>query len=269
MGRAEHNDNGYIVCAGVRKVYEAGRESVEAIRSLDLRVAEGEFVSIVGPSGCGKSTLLMMIGGLETATAGSLVVAGRPMREPRTDIGIMFQDPTLLPWKTVVENVLFPIRMMRRPVSEYRARAIALLDEVGLSEFVERRPRQLSGGMRQRAAICRALIHDPRLLLMDEPFSALDAITRDEMNITLLRVWEQHKVTALFVTHSIREAVFLSDRVVVMNGRPSTIIADLTIPFARPRAFAIGDTTEFNALCTQIREKIGEGYRAMAAANVQ
>jgi NitT/TauT family transport system ATP-binding protein len=246
----------YVVCSGIGKTYTAGRDSVEAIRHVDLTVAEGEFVSLIGPSGCGKSTLLMMIGGLETASAGSVHVNGAPMHAPRTDIGIMFQDPTLLPWKSVIDNVLFPIRMQRRPLGEYRPRAEALLAQVGLQGFLGKRPRQLSGGMRQRVAICRALIGDPRLLLMDEPFSALDAITRDEMNVALLEIWERHKITALFVTHSIREAVFLSDRVVVMGARPSTIVADLRVPYARPRDFAIGDTAEFNALCAELRGRI-------------
>jgi len=258
---ADDPDDMYVQCARVGKVYATGRSAVQAIKSVDLGVREGEFVSLLGPSGCGKSTLLMIVAGLETATLGAVTVAGRPMDEPRTDIGIMFQDPTLLPWRSILENVLFPIRMMRRPLPAYRSRALELLEEVGLKDFAEHRPRHLSGGMRQRAAICRALVHEPRLLLMDEPFSALDAITRDEMNIALLRMWEHHKITALFVTHSIREAVFLSDRVLVMNGRPSTIIADMRIPFARPRQFAIGDTPEFNALCGALRDKIGEAYR--------
>jgi len=255
----------YVACRGVRKTYASRGGDVEAIRSLDLDVAEGEFVSLIGPSGCGKSTLLMIIAGLESASTGAVSVAGRTMTEPRTDIGIIFQDPTLLPWRSVLDNVLFPIRMMRRPVATYRERAQALLAEVGLQDFARSRPRHLSGGMRQRAAICRALVHDPRLLLMDEPFSALDAITRDEMNVTLLRIWEHHKITALFVTHSIREAVFLSDRVVVMNGRPSSIIADVRIPFSRPRDFAIGDTVEFNALCSELRALVGAASRKAAA----
>jgi NitT/TauT family transport system ATP-binding protein len=241
-------------------VYDPGPSQVEAVSSVSFTLRAGEFVSILGPSGCGKSTLLMMIGGLEPPTAGAIRVGEAAVTGPRAGIGIIFQDPTLLPWKTVLDNVLFPIRILRRPLADYRARAIELLDMVGLAEFRAKRPHELSGGMRQRAAICRALIHDPELLLMDEPFSALDAITRDEMNVALLDIWERHHKTALFVTHSIREAVFLSDRVLVMNRRPATIIADLEVGLPRPRDLSIGETPAFNALCGRLRELVGLGH---------
>ena len=171
----------------------------------------------------------------------------------------MFQDPTLLPWMTVLQNVLFPIRILKRDVSEYRERALNLLEMVGLTDFQDHKPSQLSGGMRQRAAICRALIHDPHLLLMDEPFSALDAITRDEMNVALLEIWESYHKTGIFITHSIREAVFLSDRVLVMTRRPSTVVCDVTIPFGRPRDRDIGESLEFNRLCATLRQNIASG----------
>ena len=163
---------------------------------------------------------------------------------------------TLLPWKSALENVLFPVRILKLPMEAYRQRALELLTMVGLSGFEHKKPSELSGGMRQRVAICRALIHDPDILLMDEPFSALDAITRDEMNELLLDLWQQYTKTALFVTHSIREAVFLADRVLVMARRPSTIVEDLIIPFARPRPMAIGESREFNEICGHLRERI-------------
>jgi NitT/TauT family transport system ATP-binding protein len=172
----------------------------------------------------------------------------------------MFQDPTLLPWKSAYDNVLFPIRVLKRPLASYRDSARELLQRVGLDGFMHKKPHELSGGMRQRVAICRALVYDPEMLLMDEPFSALDAITRDEMNELLLDLWQQYTKTALFVTHSIREAVFLADRVLVMTRRPATIVEDLTIPFARPRPTAIGESLEFNEICGHLRERIEDGH---------
>jgi NitT/TauT family transport system ATP-binding protein len=167
----------------------------------------------------------------------------------------------LLPWKSALDNVLFPIRVLKRQQDAYRDAARQLLKRVGLDGFMHKRPHELSGGMRQRVAICRALVYDPELLLMDEPFSALDAITRDEMNELLLDLWEQYTKTALFVTHSIREAVFLADRVLVMTRRPATIVEDLTIPFARPRPMSIGETPEFNEICGHLRARIEEGHQ--------
>jgi NitT/TauT family transport system ATP-binding protein len=202
----------------------------------------------------------MMLGGLEALTAGRITVDGMPMNGPRTSIGVMFQDSTLLPWKSALDNVLFPIRVLKRPLDAYRDAARELLERVGLHDFAHKKPHELSGGMRQRVAICRALVYDPELLLMDEPFSALDAITRDEMNELLLDLWQHYSKTALFVTHSIREAVFLADRVLVMTRRPATIVEDLTIPFARPRPPAIGETREFNEICGHLRERIEESH---------
>jgi NitT/TauT family transport system ATP-binding protein len=237
----------------VQKTYIARQSSVQAVASASIDVARGEFVSLLGPSGCGKSTLLMMIAGLEQPTAGSISLAGAPIARPRRDIGIIFQDATLLPWKSTLENVLFPIRILKLPLAQYRDRAHELLKMVGLTGFEHKKPAELSGGMRQRVAICRALIHDPEILLMDEPFSALDAITRDQMNVALSEILETYRKTVIFVTHSIREAAFLSDRVVVMGGRPSTIILDLKMPFGRPRRFEIEETQEFTQICRQLR----------------
>ena len=251
----------YVEVAEVSKIYRSGTaDAIEAVSSVSFTVPRGQFVAILGPSGCGKSTLLMMLGGLEALTAGRITVDGMPMSGPRTSIGVMFQDSTLLPWKSALDNVLFPIRVLKRPLDAYRDGARALLERVGLHDFAHKKPHELSGGMRQRVAICRALVYDPELLLMDEPFSALDAITRDEMNELLLDLWQQYTKTALFVTHSIREAVFLADRVLVMTRRPATIVEDLTIPFARPRPLAIGETREFNEICGHLRERIEESH---------
>jgi NitT/TauT family transport system ATP-binding protein len=253
---------GYVAVDEVGKIYNAGtRQQLEAVAPTSFAVSEGEFVSLLGPSGCGKSTLLMMVAGLELATRGDIAVAGQAMTGPRADIGVMFQDPTLLPWKSALDNVLFPFRAMNRPVEPHVGRAMALLDEVGLAGFHAHKPRQLSGGMRQRVAICRALVYEPALLLMDEPFSALDAISRDEMNLVLMKMWQEHRRTALFVTHSIREAVYLSDRVLVMSHRPGRIVEDIRIPFARPRGLEIGETVEFNAICSHLRGKIEHRQR--------
>jgi NitT/TauT family transport system ATP-binding protein len=245
-----------IHCQGVRKVYGEGARAFEALRDITFSMHEGEFVSLLGPSGCGKSTLLMMVGGLESITGGTIQLGGSAVTGPRPETGIIFQDPMLLPWKTAFDNVLFPIDMMRKPRAQYTGRANELLEMMSLGDAGARKPAQLSGGMRQRVAICRALIGDPAIMLMDEPFSALDAITRDEMNVLLLDLWERYHKTALFVTHSIREAVLLSDRVLVMGGTPATIVEDVAIPFARPRDFAITEAPEFNAICAHLREQI-------------
>ena len=245
----------------VGKSYRNDGLTSEVLRNVSLDIPERQFISILGPSGCGKSTLLMMLAGLEPITTGTIEIAGQPVRAPRRDVGIIFQDPTLLPWKSALENVLFPIEIFGLGCERYRSRAEALLELVGLSDARDKRPRRLSGGMRQRVAICRALIHEPKVLLMDEPFSALDAITRDELNMTLLDIWELHQQTAFFVTHSIREAVYLSDRVIVLGQTPGQVVADLTIPFARPRDFDIGElsnSTRSAAICaTPLRRAMG------------
>ena len=246
--------------ADVEKVYGGRQGPVRAVASATLDVARGEFVSLLGPSGCGKSTLLMMIAGLERPTRGAISLDGSPVVTPRRDIGIIFQDATLLPWKTVEENVIFPVRILKLPVERYRERARELLAMVGLDGFMRHKPAQLSGGMRQRVAICRALIHDPAILLMDEPFSALDAITRDQMNVTLSEIMERTGKTVIFVTHSVREAAFLSDRVVVMGGRPSRIILDEPMPFGRPRRLDIEETPAFGQTVRRLRLTIEEGH---------
>ncbi len=250
---------GTIQVQNVSKVFETRTDRIEAISSVSFTAGKGEFISILGPSGCGKSTLLMMCAGLEAVTTGSITLDGEPVTKPRRNVGIMFQDSTLLPWKSALENILFPARIQGRASKACRDRALELIELVGLGGFSEAKPMQLSGGMRQRVAICRALVTDPDILLMDEPFSALDAMTRDEMNDALLDIWARIPKTGLFVTHSIREAVYLADRVLVMTRRPATIVEDCPVPFTRPRDPAIGEAKEFNQMCSHLRGLIDHG----------
>jgi NitT/TauT family transport system ATP-binding protein len=252
-----------IEAANIRKIYNRGAAAVEAVGSASFAVAEGEFVSLLGPSGCGKSTLLMMAAGLESITEGQLTINATKVAGPRRDVSVVFQDAVLLPWKSILENTLFPIHIQKGDTAAHREKALTLLRSVGLGEFCEKRPDQLSGGMKQRVALCRALINDPTVLLMDEPFSALDAVTRDQMNVVLMDLWQKIRKTALFVTHSIREAVFLSDRVIVMSARPSRIVWEQVVPFARPRAFDIEDSPAFNAICSVLRSKIDMAHAGL------
>jgi NitT/TauT family transport system ATP-binding protein len=230
---------------GLTKTFESKSGPVAALQNIDFDVPHGQFVSVLGPSGCGKSTLLSIIAGLVAKTAGSVAVLGTPVVRPVTDVGIVFQRDLLLPWRSAKKNVLLQAEIRRLPMAELEKRAQALLHLVGLSDFENRLPQELSGGMRQRVSICRALIHDPSLLLMDEPFGALDAMTRDQMNLDILRIWQRNSKTVLFVTHSIFEAVFLADRVIVMSPRPGTIKADLRIDLPRPRHLAVRETEAF------------------------
>jgi NitT/TauT family transport system ATP-binding protein len=236
----------------VRKLYR----DLEAIRNVSFDVADGEFLSLLGPSGCGKSTLLMMVAGLIDSTEGEIAVNGKAVAGPRREVGVVFQQPVLLPWRKVLDNVLFPIELLKLPRSQYEKRAMDLLAMAKIEDFAHHLPRQLSGGMRQRVSICRALIHDPRILLMDEPFSALDALTRDEMGVELLRIWQVNRKTVIFVTHSIREAVLLSDRVLVMGRRPSTIVEELAIDLPRPRHIAMTEDESFNRFVRTLRKAI-------------
>jgi len=236
----------------VRKLYR----DLEAIRNVSFDVADGEFLSLLGPSGCGKSTLLMMVAGLIDSTEGEIAVNGKAVAGPRREVGVVFQQPVLLPWRKVLDNVLFPIELLKLPRAQYEKRAMDLLAMAKIEDFAHHLPRQLSGGMRQRVSICRALIHDPRILLMDEPFSALDALTRDEMGIELLRIWQANRKTVIFVTHSIREAVLLSDRVLVMGRRPSTIVEEPAIAPPRPRHIAMTEDESFNRFVRTLRKAI-------------
>ncbi|AQZ63841.1 Hydroxymethylpyrimidine ABC transporter, ATPase component [[Actinomadura] parvosata subsp. kistnae] len=224
-----------ILLREVSQVFGGRRGAVEALRGLDLHVADGEFIAVVGRSGCGKSTLLRLIAGLLTATSGEVRVGGEPVVKPRRDVAIMFQRPALLPWRSVLDNVLLPVEIFGWPRQEHRAHAHRLLEMVGLESFHRRLPHELSGGMQQRVALCRALIQRPRVLLMDEPFSALDALTREELSVELQQIHMEHAATVVLVTHSIEEAVLLADRVVVLTPRPGRILTVVNVDVPRPR----------------------------------
>lgn len=243
-----------IHVAGVSKVYSTRDGPVQALWDINLEVRRGEFVACLGPSGCGKSTLLMLVAGLIPPTSGAIFVAGRRVNGPQTDLGIVFQDSILMDWRTVLDNVLLQqeIRGLDRRAMERRARE--LLHMVGLAGFEKRRPYELSGGMRQRASICRALVHDPPLLLMDEPFGALDALTREQLTSDVQRIWMETRKTVLFITHSINEAILLADRVVVMSRRPGRIEEILTIELPRPRPLDAINLPEFGRYATHIRQ---------------
>ena len=231
-------------------------DQVTALQDVSLEIGRNEFITLVGPSGCGKSTLLRIVAGLILPTAGRASIGGEEITEPRAETCIVFQAPTLLPWASVLDNVLFPLRMMHRIDSGSTDKAMALLKLVGLNGFESKSPRELSGGMQQRVAICRALVHDPDILLMDEPFGALDALTREEMTMELLRIWGERPKTVLFVTHSITEAVVLADRVVVMSPRPGRIAEIIEIGLPRPRSFESEATPEFHQASQHIRQLI-------------
>jgi NitT/TauT family transport system ATP-binding protein len=244
----------------VGMTYQADSGPVEALRDVSLTVEQGEFVALVGPSGCGKSTLLRLVAGLRPATGGAIVVDGAAVRGPIRAVGMVFQAPVLLRWRSVLDNVLLPAELAGLDPRRYRERALALLELVGLAEFAAKRPGELSGGMQQRASLCRALLLDPPLLLMDEPFGALDAMTRDEMNLELLRVWGEQggaaRKTIVFVTHSIPEAVFLADRIVVMSPRPGRIATISSVKLPRPRTVEIRTSAEAGRLALQIYEAL-------------
>ena len=229
---------------------------VFALENVSLDLGDDEFITIVGPSGCGKSTLLRLVSGLIKPTSGYVAIDGSTVTEPRQDTGIVFQMPVLLPWLTILDNVLFPLKMLGRDITDGIAKANFLLDMVGLGGFQEKYPRELSGGMQQRTAICRSLIHNPSVLLMDEPFGALDALTREEMALEVLRIWTEEPKTILFVTHSITEAVLLADRVIVMSPRPGRIAEIININLPRPRTFKIESHHEFQQSTQRIRELI-------------
>lgn len=243
-----------INCQQLSKTYETLEgEPVLALDNIDLTVGDGEFLSIVGPSGCGKSTLLKIFAGLLQGSSGEVKLLGSPLDGPRRDIGVVFQSAVLLPWRNVLKNTLLPVDAQGLPREKYTQRAQELLDMVGLAGFERKYPFELSGGMQQRVAITRALIHDPSLLLMDEPFGALDAMTREQMNLDLQGIWLKSNKTVVLITHSIPEAVFLGDRVAVMTPRPGRIAEILDVPFARPRTLSLMNTPEFGAIASRIR----------------
>jgi NitT/TauT family transport system ATP-binding protein len=242
-----------IELRGASKVYPSRRGEVVALRDVTISIADGEFISLLGPSGCGKSTLLKCVAGLEDLTSGELRVRGEPVDGPPPALGMVFQRDLLLDWRTVLDNVLIMAEFQGLDRRVQKPHAIALLERFGLGGFIDRHPWELSGGMRQRAAICRALLTEPQLLLMDEPFGALDAMTRDDLNVELTRIWQTSRRTVLFVTHSIAEAIFLSDRVVVMSPGPGRVTEVVPIDLPRPRPLSVQGTPEFATYLTHLR----------------
>jgi NitT/TauT family transport system ATP-binding protein len=228
-----------ISLKGVSHAYETRRAKLRALENIDLEIRENEFVTLVGRSGCGKSTLLRLMAGLIRPTAGHVRIGGQAVTRPRRDVSLMFQRSALLPWRTVLENVMLPVDILRLDRRSHRTRAEQLLALTGLEGFEERRPHELSGGMQQRVALCRALVHDPSVLLMDEPFAALDALTREELSLELQRIWGEERKTIVFVTHSIQEATLLADRIVVMSPRPGRIARILQVDADRPRSLGL------------------------------
>jgi NitT/TauT family transport system ATP-binding protein len=242
----------------------AGRSPVDAVRAISLAVNDGEFVAVVGPSGCGKSSLLKLALGLQTRSDGVIRIDGKDVERPQPEVGVVFQSPVLLPWRTVLQNVLLPADILRLPRGQAMRNATDLLALAGLQGFEQKYPYELSGGMQQRVGIVRALVHDPRVLLMDEPFAALDALTREAMSLELQRIWMARRKTIVFVTHNISEAVLLADRVVVMSARPGRIIVDLANTAPRPRDIQFLSEPSAAALSGEIREHLTRAYAMQA-----
>ncbi len=247
----------YILQAkSISKTFNTGHRPIAAVAHLNVSVRPGEFLGIVGPSGCGKTTLLQLLGGLILPDSGQVLLDGRPLAEPPPDISIVFQKPNLMPWRTVVDNILLPLQIQGVPAGQAQERASDTLALVGLTEFARAFPKELSGGMEQRIAVARALIQQPRILLLDEPFAALDALTRERLNDEILRLWRLQQFTAVMVTHNIREAVLLADRVLVLSPRPATISAEFVINLPRPRPLESQYSEAFGRLATEIRQAI-------------
>ena len=244
----------YIRIAGLSKTFGSGAEGVLALKDIDCSIEQGSFVTIVGPSGCGKSTLLRILAGLLDYDVGTVQLDHQPVHGTRRDIGVVFQSSILLPWRTILENVLLPAEVLGLNMKQARDRAMQLLHMVRLEGFEHKLPRQLSGGMQQRASIARALLHDPKILLMDEPFGALDAMTRERMNLELQRIWMESGKTVVLITHSIPEAVFLGDVVFVMSPRPGTLERVVRIDLPRPRGLEVMGEPEFSHAAAGIRE---------------
>ena len=233
-----------ISLKGISHTFETRGKKLRALEGIDLEIGANEFVTLVGRSGCGKSTLLRLMAGLLRPSRGAVEIGGRPVTRPRQDVSLMFQRSALLPWRTVIENVMLPVDILRLDRRVHRARAEQLLALTGLEGFEDRRPNELSGGMQQRVALCRALVHDPSVLLMDEPFAALDALTREELSLELQRIWGEERKTIVFVTHSIQEATLLADRIVVMSPRPGRIARILPVAADRPRSLGLSAHSE-------------------------
>ncbi|MCZ7658149.1 MAG: ABC transporter ATP-binding protein [Xanthobacteraceae bacterium] len=245
-----------IATSGLGVVYRTVKGPLPAVESLDLAIDRGSFVSILGPSGCGKSTLLKIVAGIMPATSGSAEVGGVPVTGPRRDVGVVFQQPTLLPWRTVLDNVMVAARTQNLDRTESRARALELIRQVRLSGFEHSYPHELSGGMQQRVGIARALLHEPDVLLMDEPFAALDALSRERMALELLDFWSRSRRTVMFITHGIQEAVFLSDRVVLLSARPARVLEDIAIDLPRPRTLETLVDPKFVGYADQLRRAL-------------
>jgi NitT/TauT family transport system ATP-binding protein len=244
-----------IEVKGLNKIYRT-REgaAIDALKDINCQVAGGEFVTIVGPSGCGKSTLLKILAGTLRRTSGSVTLRGELVDGPSRNVGVVFQSPVLLPWRTVLQNVILPIEIQKQDPATFKARGMKYLKLVGLEGFEGKYPNELSGGMQQRVGICRALVHEPAVLLMDEPFGALDALTREHMNLELLRIWSEHRKTVMLVTHSIPEAVFLADTIVVMSPRPGRIAEIIRVALPRPRTLEMINSEGFGRYVSAIRQ---------------
>lgn len=254
-GDSRKGGPGKIVLDRVGKTYAGSAGAVEAISSISLTLEQGQSVAIVGPSGCGKSTLMRLIAGLDELTAGTIHIGERQVTGPVNDVGVVFQRDLLLDWRSVLGNVLLPAEIKHMEPAAAKRRALELLEELDVAGFANHYPWQLSGGMRQRVAIARALLPSPPLMFLDEPFSALDAMTRDQMNVLLQQVQAAEHVTTLLITHSILEAVFVADRVLVMSGRPGAILDDVAVDFPRPRKLSLRETPAFTAIVGRIREQ--------------
>jgi len=240
------------------KTFATAQGDIQAVANIDLAVETGQFLCIVGPSGCGKSTLLELLGGLLPPTSGQVLLAGETLTDPPPEISVVFQKPNLMPWRTVINNILLPLQIRGVPPHKAQKQAKDTLALVGLSEFEHSYPKELSGGMEQRIAVARALIQQPSILLLDEPFGALDALTRERLNKEILRLWKYHNLTAIMVTHNIREAVYLADRVLVLSPRPASVSAEFAITLPRPRPEGVEYSEKFGALAYEIRQAINE-----------
>jgi len=261
---ASSRSDAFVELEKVTHTYGRGERQVHALTETSLRIEKGDFVALVGPSGCGKSTILKMVTGLITASSGYVFVAGRQVGAEPVRVGMAFQNPTLLPWLTLLDNVMLPLKIVPPYRQEYRAKRKgefrdkieALLAQVGLAGFSNMYPWQLSGGMMQRASLCRALIHEPQLLMLDEPFGALDQFTREELWGVMQELWITHRPTVLLVTHDLKEAAFLANRICVMAARPGRIVDDSVVPFARPRTVTMTYEPDFVSLTQKLREMI-------------
>ncbi|MGA2894070.1 MAG: ABC transporter ATP-binding protein [Xanthobacteraceae bacterium] len=270
---AQHSEF-FVELEGVTLTYGRAEKQVNALGLTNLRLKQGDFVALVGPSGCGKSTILKLVTGLLTASTGYVYVAGREVGAEPVRVGMAFQNPTMLPWLTVRDNVMLPLKIVppfreqyrQKRKTEFRDRAEALLKEVGLAQFGDKHPWQLSGGMLQRASLCRALVHEPQLLMLDEPFGALDQFTREELWAIMQELWMKLRPTVLLVTHDLKEAGYLANRICVMRARPGQIIDDAEVPFERPRTIEMSYSPDFVSMTQRLRELIVTARPAKEAA---